>query len=150
MSADDEAPGPALAGQWYAPPMGTRREKHPFEDNPFVDGLLDWMDSPEEQRSIEVSDTLWELMDNVQLDARRRELIWPEAQRLSLVQSVQRIHTEHPRFPREHIESFLISWIENHAPEGYSQKQLDELDQLAKQWLDDYERARKPARTRDS
>lgn len=133
--------------------MGKRREqheKHPFEDNPFADGLLDWMGSPEGQRSIEVSDTLWDLMDNVQIDARRRELIWPEAQRLSLEQSVQRIHKEHPSLPRPRIESFLISWLENCAPEGYSQQQLEELDQLTEQWLDDYERARKPARTRDS
>jgi hypothetical protein len=133
--------------------VGKRREKHPFEDNPFAEGLLDWMGSPEGQRSIEVSDTLWELMDNVQLDARRRELIWPEAQRLSLEQSVQRIHKEHPSCPRERIESFLISWLENYAPEGYSQEQLDQLDQLTEQWIDDYERRPKSkngTRTRDS
>lgn len=127
-----------------------KHEKHPFEDNPFVDGLLGWMGSPEGQLSIEVSDTLSELMDNVQLDARRRELIWPEAQRLSLEQSMQRIHKEHPSFPRERIESFLISWLEHYTPEDHSQEQLDELDQLTEQWIEDYERARKPARTRDS
>jgi len=130
--------------------MGKRREKHPFEDNPFVDGLLDWMGSPEGQLSIEVSDTLWEVMENVQLDARRRELIWPDAQPLSLEQSIERIHREYPDFPRRRIESFLISWLESYAPESYSQEQLDELDQLTEQWIDDYERAKKPARTRDS
>ena len=134
--------------------MGKRREKHPFEDNPFIEGFLDWMGSPEGQLSVEVSDALWQLMENVHLDARRRELIWPEAQRLSFEQSAQRIQKEYPHFPRERIESFLISWLEHYAPEGYSQEQLDELDQLAEQWLADLERppqtTHNTKRTRDS
>jgi hypothetical protein len=154
LSAEDEAPAQTLTGRWYAQPVSKQRDKHPFEDNPFAEGLLDWMGSPEGQLSIEVSDTLWELMENVQLDARRRELIWPEAERLSLEQSAERIQNEYPHFPRERIESFLISWLEHYAPEGYSQQQLDELDQLTEQWIYDYERrsksAQKPARTRDS
>ena len=134
--------------------MGKRREKHPFEDNPFLEGFLDWMGSPEGQLSIEVSDALWQLMENVHLDARRRELIWPEAQRLSLEQSAERIQEEYPNFPRQRIKSFLISWLEHYAPEGYSQEQLDELDQLAERWIADLERrsqtASDPERTRDS
>lgn len=120
--------------------MGEQPEKHPFEDNPFAEGLLDWMGSPEGQRSIEVSDVLWDLMEEVQLDARRREIIWSEAERLSLDQSIERIQQQYPDFPRERIESFLISWLENYAPEDYSQDQLDELDQLTEEWMDDLER----------
>lgn len=121
-------------------PVAKRPDQHPFEDNPFLDGLLDYMGSPEGQLSIEVSDTLWELMVNVQLDARRRELIWPEAERLSLEQSALRIQTEYPHFPPERIASFLISWLEHYAPEGCSQEQLDQLDELTEQWLADLER----------
>lgn len=124
--------------------MGKRRDKHPFEDNPFLDGLLDYMSSPEGQLSIEVSDTLCKLMENVQLDAQRRELIWPEAERLSLEQSAQRIRTEYPHFPPERIKTFLISWLEHYAPENYSQEQLDELDELTEQWLADLEHRPKP------
>ena len=134
--------------------MGKRREKHPFEDNPFLEGFLDWMGSPEGQLSIEVSDVLWQLMENVHLDAQRRELIWPEGQRLGFEQSAQRIQKEYPHFPRARIESFLISWLEHYAPEGYSQEQLDELDQLAEQWIADLERRPRTThnteRTRDS
>ncbi len=93
-------------------------------------------------------------MENVQLDAGQRELLWPEAERLSLEQSAERIHKDHPHFPCERIESFLISWLKNYAPEGYSQEQLDALDRLTEQWIDDHERQLKPApkrsRTRDS
>lgn len=120
--------------------MGKQREKHPFEDNPFAEGLLDWMSSPRGQRSIEVSDVLWERMEEVQLDAQRRELIWSKAERLSFDQSIERLQQQYPDFPRERIESFLISWLENYAPEDYSQDQLDELDQLIEEWLGDLER----------
>jgi len=125
--------------------VGKRRDKHPFEDNPFVDGLLDYMGSPEGQLSIEVSDTLWELMENVDLDAQRRELVWPEAERLTLEQSAERIQRAYPHFPAERIETFLISWLEHYAPEGYPQEQLDALDELTEQWLADLEHRPKRA-----
>jgi hypothetical protein len=35
-------------------PMGKRRAKRPFEDNPVIDG--EWMDAPEGQQSIEALD----------------------------------------------------------------------------------------------
>ena len=124
--------------------MGKQRAQHPFEDNAFVDGLLDYMGSPEGQRSIEISDVLWELIENVQLDAGRRELIWPEDQHLSFDQSIERIQQAYPDFPRERIASFLISWVGNCAPEAYSQAQLDELDRLTEPWLDELERQHGP------
>jgi hypothetical protein len=120
--------------------MDKRHEQHPFEDDPFLEG----MGSPEEQRAIEVSRALWALMDedNVQLDARRRELIWPEAQRLSFDQSIERIQQEYPDVPRQRITSFLTSWLEHYAPDDYSPEQLDELDQLTEQWINELERQR--------
>jgi len=124
--------------------MGKKREPHPFEDNPFVDGLLDYMASPEGQRSLEVSDTLWPLMDTVQLDARRRELIWPDDQRLDLDQSIARILQRYPDFPPARVESFLISWLEHYSPKSYSQEQLHELDELTEEWIHDRERQRRP------
>jgi len=142
--------------------MSKSRDKQPLEpldDHPLIDGIdgwLDWMGSPEGQLSIEASCTLSELMEkkNVQLDAQRRELLWPKGERLSLERSAERIQRDYPRFPRPRIESFLISWLEHYAPDGSSQEQLDKLDRLVEQWLDDLERQPKPhperLRTRDS
>jgi hypothetical protein len=124
--------------------MGKPRQKHPLEENPFAEEFLDWMDSPEGQSSIEVSDVLWELMEDVQLDARQRKIIWPNGQGLSIDQSVERIHKLYPKFPFERIASFLTSWIEQYAPETYSKGQLDELDRLTEEWIDQYERKVKP------
>jgi hypothetical protein len=120
--------------------MGKPRHKHPLEDNPFVEGLLEWMDSPEGLSSIEISDALWELMEDVQLEARQRKIIWPDGEGLSIDQSVERIHKLYPKFPSQQILSFLISWIEQYAPATYSEKQLEDLDRLTEEWLDQYER----------
>jgi ABC-type thiamine transport system substrate-binding protein len=49
----------------------------------FIDDFMEWMGSPEGQQSIEMDDTLWEALNNVQLDAKRRKLIWPDAKRLA-------------------------------------------------------------------
>jgi hypothetical protein len=134
--------------------MGRRREEHPFEDNPFIDGLLEWMGSPEGQRSIEALDVVWPLLEEVAIDAKSRKLIWPDGARLSIAQSVRRIHADHPEFPADLIESKVVSYIESFAPPDYSQEQLDELDRLADSWVDDHERRaitrQKQPRTRHS
>ena len=145
--------------------MGKQRREPPpdsiFEDNLFVDGFLDWMGSPEGQQSIEVHDVLWDLLEDVQLDAKQRQLIWPDAkrtarqQRLDLDQSVQRIQKLHPGFPRGEVEEFLLDWIDmGYDPENYSQAQLEELDKLTEKWVADHLRkakiSKKRKRTRHS
>jgi hypothetical protein len=102
--------------------MGKQRREQPqdsiFGDNPFVDGFLEWMGSREGPQCIEVHDVLWDLLEDVQLDAKQRQLIWPDAkctarkQRLDLDQSVQRIQKLHSDFARDEIEEFLLDWID--------------------------------------
>jgi len=120
--------------------MGKRPEKHPFEDNPLVDGLFEWMDSPEGELSIEISDVLWPIMDEVRLDAEQRLFLWPEGQRLNFDQSIEWLHKRFPDFPRKNLASYLIFWIDNHAPEDYSEAQLEELDRLTAGWTDELTR----------
>ena len=135
--------------------MGKRPDQHPFEDNPFLDDFLDWMGSAEGELSNAVSDAVWTLLEKVDVDAKHRKLIWEDGQRLSIAESVQRIHANRPDFPLELIEEHLIGWLEmEFAPPTYSQQQLDELDRLTEKWIEDHERkaeaARKRGRTRHS
>ena len=133
--------------------MGKQRREQPqdsiFANNPFLDGLFEWMDSPEGQQSIEVRDVLWNLLEDVQLDAKQRKLIWPDAERLDLEQSIERVLKKYPDFPRNEVEEFLLDWIDM----GY-QAQLDELDSLSEQWVADHLRkakaSKKHKRTRHS
>jgi hypothetical protein len=129
--------------------MGKQRREQPqdsiFGDNPFVDGFLEWMGSREGQQCVEIHDVLWDLLEDVQLDAERRQLIWPDAkrtarkQRLDLAQSVQRIQKLHPDFPRGQVEEFLLDWIDmGYDLENYSEAQLNELDKLTEKWVADH------------
>ena len=123
--------------------MGKQRREQPqdsiFANNPFLDGLFEWMDSPEGQQSIEVRDVLWNLVEDVQLDAKQRKLIWPDAESLDLEQSIQRVQKKYPDFPRNEVEEFLLDWIDmGYDPENYAQAQLDELDSLTERWVADH------------
>jgi len=120
-----------------------------FVDNPFVDGFLEWMGSREGRQCIEVRDVLWDLLEDVELDAKQRHLIWPDAERLDLVQSIQRIQKLYPDFPGDEIEEFLLDWIDmGYDPENYSQAQLNELDSLTERWLADHLRNANASKTR--
>ena len=108
-----------------------------FENNPFINDLFEWMESPRGQLSDEVREAAWEKLEKVDVDAVHRKLIWEDGERLSIYESVKRIHDDYPDFPLELIETHLIAWLEMaFAPESYSQEQLDELDQLTEQWVD--------------
>ena len=138
--------------------MGKPRKEQPeaesiFANNPFIEGLFEWMDSPEGQQSIAVRDVLWDLLEGVQVDAKQRQLIWPGAkrtarkERLDLDQSVQRIQKMCLKFPGGEIEEFLLDWIDmGYDPENYSQAQLDELDKLTERWVADHRRKAKPSK----
>lgn len=124
----------------YAERMGKRREKHPLEDNPFVDDFLEWMGSPEGQSDIEALDILWPLLEKTTIDAKKRKIIWQDGKRLSIMGSVRRIHKEYPDIAPDVIEEKIIGWLETFSPETYSEEQFEELDRLTDQWIDDHER----------
>ena len=136
----DETGAQTLTPKWYAYFMGKRQGKHTLENNPFVEGLIDWMGSPEGELSGAVSDAVWMLLEKADVDAKKRKIIWKDGQKLSIPEAVQRIHADLPDFPLDLIEEHLIAWIEmEFAPPNYSQKQLDELDRLTEKWIDDHE-----------
>lgn len=126
--------------------MGKRRATHPFEDNPFIDGFLAWMEAPEGQHSIAAMDLVLDALGDAGVDARLRKIIWADGARLSIRQSAARIHAEHPGLPRALIETHVVGWLESCAPGTYSERQLEELDRLIEPWLEDYERTSRAGR----
>ena len=126
--------------------MGKRRAKHPFEDNPFIDGFLEWMDAPEGQQSIEALDLMFAALQRPGVAANQRKIVWADGKRLSIEQSAERIHAEHPGVARDLIETRVLGWLESCAPESCTERQLEELDRLIEPWLDDYERTSRAGR----
>ena len=104
----------------------------------FIDDPFDPMYSPEGDLYSEVREALWPLLQRLHVDAKKRKIIWPDGKRLDLDESVQNILANYPEFPRDLIQSRLISWLEmEYAPENYSPEQLDELDRLTERWIDE-------------
>ena len=115
-----------------------------FENNPFIEGFAQWMDSSDGELFDEVRDLTWQSLKNVDVDASARKLIWEDGNRLSIDESVQRIHADYPQLPLDLIEYKVIAWLEmEFAPESYSQEQLDELDRLTEKWIDEHNGGRK-------
>ena len=119
--------------------MNKEYEGSVWENNPFIDGLLEWMDSPRGQLSDEVREATWHSLESVDVDAPHRKLIWEDGRQLSIDESVPLIHGDFPDFPVELIETHLIAWLEmEFAPKTYSQEQIDELDRLTETWVNDH------------
>lgn len=105
-------------------------------DETFIEEIVEWIDSPEGQHWAEVSDTLEDLLKDVDLDVKQRKFIWPDAKRLDLDQSIRCIKKRYPNLPRNKIEEFLIEWIEmSYATESYSEAQMNEVEKLAERWI---------------
>ena len=125
--------------------MGKKRkqvsEQTIFDDNPFLDGFFEWMDSPEGERATEVLDTLLDLMEGVQVDPKQRRFVWPDAGQLTLQQSIEHTRKQCPDFSVEEIEGHLLYWIESgYGPDNCSERQLEELERLSLQWVADHTR----------
>jgi len=120
--------------------MGKRRAQSAFDDNPVIDGFLEWMDAPEGQQSIQALDLVFDALQHASVDARQPKIVWADGKRLSIEKSVARIHAGHPGVACELIETHLLGWLESCAPESCSEHQLEELDRLIEPWLNDYDR----------
>jgi hypothetical protein len=114
-----------------------KSRKHPPEDNPFPDGLFEWMGSEEGQEYISMSDALWPLLEDVKLDVGQRVFVWPDNTRLTFDTSAKRLHRQIRDFKLEDVVDFLIDWMDNYAPDGMTQEQLDKFDSMASAWSDE-------------
>jgi hypothetical protein len=124
--------------------MNKKREESLFDNNPFIEGLMEYMNSPRGQLSDEVREVTWQILEEVDVDAADRKLIWDDGKRLSIDESVQRIHQEYPEYPVDLIEARVVSWLEmEFTPEVWTQDQMDELDRLTEEWVDDHNGQRK-------
>ena len=119
--------------------MSKENEFSVWENNPFIEGLFEYMDSPRGQLADEVREVTWQILETVDVDAAERTLIWEDGRRLSIDESVQRIHAECPEYPVDLIEGRLISWLEmEFTPKDYSQEQMDAMDRLTEEWVDEH------------
>ena len=121
--------------------MGKRQDNSALRDSRFVDDTVGWTKSPTDELSDQAEDTVWTVLEKASINARKRKIIWPDGQKLSINLSVKRIHADHQRFPLELIENHLIGWLEQAMVSPYcSDQQLDELTRLTEKWIEAHER----------
>jgi hypothetical protein len=118
-----------------------------FDNNPFVDGLMDYLTSPEGILREQVRDLTWEMLSDVQLDAANRLLLWgSEGGALTTEQSAQRINQSvvpGQGITTELIEEEIYGWLEmGYVPENYSEQQIEQLEQTVAAWVADFEKPR--------
>ena len=111
--------------------MGKRREPDIFDDNSLTEDFLERTVSPDGQTAGEVSGLVFATLENASVDAKRRKIIWADGERLSIEQSAERIHAEHPDRPRELIEISLAVGSTTPRAGIRSQRQINELDRLS-------------------
>ncbi len=123
------------------------REPPPGE-NPLLDGLAEWMDSPEGQLADEAREIVWPLLETAQIDTQHGTITWPNTKSLDIQQTVRRIHEDHPHLGEALIEDKVISWLEmQYTPENYSPKQMDELERQIDRWIKSHRRRSRRRKT---
>ena len=98
------------------------------------DGLL--------QHSEQVLLDVLEALENASVDPLERKIVWADASRLSVEDTVQRIHAQ-SGMPLDRIASHVIGWLEMiYEPTGLTEHQMEEFELLIEQWITPYDEAR--------
>lgn len=93
------------------------------------------------QRSEQVLLEVLDALENASVDPLERKIVWADASRLSVEETVRRIHAQ-SGMPLEGIESHVIGWLEMiYEPQGLNEQQMEEFELLIEQWITPYDEA---------
>jgi len=104
--------------------MGKRRTERPVENGSFLDDFLEWMDCPEGQHSIEVSDLIFDALGAAGIDARRLKIVWADGTQLSIKQSAENRPGRASRHTLRPDRNSRRRWLGNRAPQALFYERL--------------------------
>jgi len=84
-------------------------------------------------------DCVFNALDGAKVDPFKRRIIWPDGERLSIDQSVERIRKD-SGFDNQAILSHLIGWLQmEYTPEGFDEAQMERFENQIESWVEEYE-----------
>lgn len=96
-------------------------------------------------RLAEAEQVLFEVLDAIEeasVEARERRIVWPDGARLSIEDTVHRIHAESGA-PIDLIQSHVVGWLEMmYEPNGLNEQQMEEFERLIEEWVAPYDDVR--------
>ena len=115
-------------------------KRRPPLESDFMEGFAKWMGSEEGLQSIEASEWVFDAFDGASVDPSEKRIIWPDGQRLSIEQSVERIQ-EKSGLDKHAILSHIIGWLQmEYIPEGLDDKQMQMFESQINDWVEEYEK----------
>jgi len=105
----------------------------------FGDDFSEWVGSTEGVKSMDALDCVFNALDGAKVDPFKRRIIWPDGERLSIDQSVERIRKD-SGFDNQAILSHLIGWLQmEYTPEGFDEAQMERFENQIESWVEEYE-----------
>ena len=109
-------------------------------ESDFTDGFAQWMGSEEGLQSMNALDWVLDAFEGASVDASEKRIIWPDGQRLSIEQSVERIQ-ETSGLDKHAILNHVIGWLQmEYVPEELDDKQMEMFESQINDWVEEYEK----------
>ena len=103
-----------------------------------LDDILRWYASSDGRLAESSLFAVWDALENATADPQKKQVIWHDGARLSIDQTVDRIHSD-SGLPLDRIEPHVITWLEmEYQPTGLNEQQKEEFEQLIDNWLQPY------------
>ncbi len=116
-------------------------KKVPKSQNDLNKGFFKWLESENGQQSMEAVDYVFEALEGADLDITGRRIIWDDGQKLTIDQSVEKIH-KHTGINIESIRSHIIGWLElGYEPKGLDDEKMEQFESQIDAWIDEYEKS---------
>ena len=105
----------------------------------LLEGFSEWLETREGLESMDALDCVFNALDGAAVEASEKKIIWPDGQRLSIEQSVERIH-KNSGLDRHAILSHLIGWLQmEYEPKGLDADQMERFENQIDAWIAKYE-----------
>lgn len=115
------------------------KRRSPLESD-FTEGFAQWMGSEKGLQSMEALECVFEAFDGALVEASEKRIIWPDGQRLSIEQSVERIQGT-SGLDRHAILSHIIGWLQmEYMPEGLDDKEMEMFESQINDWVEEYDK----------